>query len=144
MTQQIVLVDNQGEIVQSFSSGPNNFIEGSIYNGYTVRKLPSTINVKEFRKTHYHSGAWIERPAPPSSFYVWRNGAWALDQETLDKEIRAKRNRLLTNSDWTQVPDSPLSESSKQAWAAYRQSLRDFPEVNTGIDWEDIVWPTQP
>lgn len=42
-------------------------------------------------------------------------------------DLRTKRNILLTESDWTQSPDSPLSDSKKAQWALYRQTLRDLP-----------------
>ena len=38
--------------------------------------------------------------------------------------MRAWRDRLLAASDWTQTADAPVD---KQAWADYRQALRDFP-----------------
>lgn len=38
--------------------------------------------------------------------------------------MRTIRNRLLFESDWTQLADA---ECDKTAWAAYRQALRDFP-----------------
>lgn len=38
------------------------------------------------------------------------------------------RNRLLAESDWTQVADAPVDRA---AWAAYRQALRDFPATWT-------------
>ena len=41
--------------------------------------------------------------------------------------MRYQRDRLLADSDWTQIPDSSLSDSDRQAWATYRQQLRDFP-----------------
>lgn len=53
--------------------------------------------------------------------------------------VRSQRNRLLTESDWTQVADAPVD---KAAWATYRQALRDVP-LQTGFPW-DITWPTQP
>lgn len=55
--------------------------------------------------------------------------------------IREARNVLLKNSDWTQVPDSPLSPEKKQQWAEYRQALRDLPET---ADVNNIAWPQQP
>ena len=55
--------------------------------------------------------------------------------------LRAKRNTLLTETDWTQYNDSPLSDEAKSEWAVYRQSLRDLPE-NT--DPADPTWPTPP
>ena len=39
-------------------------------------------------------------------------------------ELRSIRNRLLQNCDWAMIPDAP---TDKEAWAAYRQALRDFP-----------------
>jgi len=41
------------------------------------------------------------------------------------ERTRLERNRLLAASDWTQTPDSPLSEKERKAWADYRQKLRD-------------------
>ena len=42
--------------------------------------------------------------------------------------MRYQRNRLLTESDWTQVADAPVD---REAWATYRQALRDFPATWT-------------
>ena len=40
------------------------------------------------------------------------------------ERMRIHRDRLLKESDWTQVADAPVD---RQAWATYRQTLRDFP-----------------
>jgi len=63
------------------------------------------------------------------------------------KEITVSqyRNVLLYGCDWTQLPDSPLSDSKKKEWATYRQELRDITETypdTTSID--DIIWPNKP
>jgi hypothetical protein len=51
-------------------------------------------------------------------------------------EMRRERDRLLKLSDWTQLPDAPVDQ---QAWATYRQELRDLPERD---DWPNIEnWP---
>ena len=39
------------------------------------------------------------------------------------ERMRLHRDRLLKESDWTQVNDAPVDQ---QAWATYRQALRDF------------------
>ena len=44
------------------------------------------------------------------------------------ERMRLHRDRLLKASDWTQVADSPVD---RQAWATYRQALRDFPATWT-------------
>ena len=55
--------------------------------------------------------------------------AWAI--------VRAMRNAELTATDWTQLPDSPLTPEKKAEWAVYRQSLRD---VTTQENPREIVW----
>jgi hypothetical protein len=57
-------------------------------------------------------------------------------------QMRAWRDDLLRQSDWTQMPDSPLSDSKKQEWATYRQALRDFPATWTPADTANF--PDQP
>lgn len=54
----------------------------------------------------------------------------------LDK-LRIERDKALAESDWTQMADSPLTNSEKQAWADYRQSLRDLPSKPKGSKWPD-------
>ena len=55
-------------------------------------------------------------------------------------EVYKKRQIRLKASDWTQLPDSPLSEAKKAEWATYRQALRDVPELwdNLGVPKEEI------
>lgn len=43
-------------------------------------------------------------------------------------DIENDRLGLLWGSDWTQLPDAPLTAEQKQAWAEYRQELRDASE----------------
>ena len=57
-------------------------------------------------------------------------------------EVRAERNVKLAETDWTQSPDSPLTDSQKTSWATYRQSLRDITDSATSLD--DVTWPTKP
>lgn len=55
--------------------------------------------------------------------------------QLLTVEALEKRQALLVGSDWTQLPDVNVD---KEAWAAYRQHLRDVP-AQAGfpitIDW---------
>jgi len=71
--------------------------------------------------------------------YVW---GWTVKDKPvaqLAEEARDKRNTLLTSSDYTQLSDSPRD---KQAWATYRQALRDITDQE-GFP-ETIVWPVKP
>lgn len=59
--------------------------------------------------------------------------------------IRQYRIGLLASSDWTQMPDSPLSDAKRAEWAAYRQALRDLPDTGSNVNSiDDVVWPTPP
>ena len=56
--------------------------------------------------------------------------------------VRGERDRLLADSDWTQVADAPLTTAQKTAWKTYRQALRDLPQTFATPD--GIVWPEAP
>lgn len=56
-----------------------------------------------------------------------------------ENEVRAKRNQLLKDSDWTQVADAPVN---KQDWAEYRQQLRDITLQDNFPN--DVVFPNLP
>ena len=51
------------------------------------------------------------------------------------ERMRNHRDRLLKESDWTQVADAPVDQ---QAWATYRQALRDFPATWTAGPEADL------
>jgi len=55
-------------------------------------------------------------------------------------EIRRNRNRLLRESDWTQLKDIP--EKISKPWADYRKKLRDIPEFFDDPDF--VVFPDKP
>ena len=56
------------------------------------------------------------------------------------EQIKAQRNELLRQCDWTVLPDSPVSNQSD--WLTYRQALRDIPQDFATP--EEVVWPTLP
>lgn len=56
--------------------------------------------------------------------------------------LRQLRQRYLQDCDWTQMPDSPLSEEKKLEWQTYRQALRDITLTSTSCS--DVTWPTEP
>lgn len=68
----------------------------------------------------------------------------ATPQEVLAR-VREQRNARLSQSDWTQMPDSPLTAEQKSAWATYRQSLRDLPsQYQNETDYANVVFPNPP
>ena len=61
----------------------------------------------------------------------WEEGVEEVTNDQWAAMLREVRNGLLTNSDWTQLADSPLSDSKKVEWAAYRTTLRELPATAT-------------
>jgi hypothetical protein len=54
-------------------------------------------------------------------------------------QIKLWRNAELNQTDYTQLPDAP---TDKEAWAEYRQALRDLPQQD--VLPEQAVFPTKP
>jgi len=78
-----------------------------------------------------------------------KDGIWTqtwqvatLDQARASENVRAHRNRLLAECDWTQLADSPLDADGKAAWALYRETLRMIPQ-QAGFPW-NVEWPPEP
>lgn len=90
----------------------------------------------------------IELSAP-----TFTNGKWVrvwsvvakteqeLANETEDRAntVRQQRNKLLSESDWTQVADAPVD---KNVWSTYRQLLREIPKQR-GFPFS-VQWPIKP
>ena len=63
-------------------------------------------------------------------------------------KLRVERNRLLTESDWTQSRDLKLEDDDK--WVSYRQALRDLPSHYSGVVYDmagnftNVVFPAKP
>ena len=56
-------------------------------------------------------------------------------------DLRAKRNRLLAETDYLALSDNTLSDDMK----TYRQSLRDLPAGKDTVEkCENATWPTKP
>ena len=76
---------------------------------------------------------------------VLENGEWVEISSRISHEtvaVRSQRDDRLKNSDWTQMPDSPLSDASKALWATYRQSLRDMTN-QSGFPFS-VTYPDEP
>lgn len=79
-----------------------------------------------------------------SQKYVVENGVCVLKQLTTDEllaKIREKRDSLLKQCDFTQLPDVPLTDAKKEEWKIYRQQLREFPK---SCDVNNPIFPIQP
>jgi len=96
----------------------------------------------------------IERnSAPTNSGSGWTVG-WTVTDKTsaeiteydanVATQNRSRRDDMLSDSDWTQMNDSPLSNEAKTSWATYRQALRDITSHANWPNLTDADWPTEP
>lgn len=81
-------------------------------------------------------------PKPDDGFYLWDSvtRAWVPDIDLTTRDVLRKRQIMLGQSDYTQLPDTPVAD--KELWAVYRQALRDITE-QPGYPLQ-INWPTAP
>tara|TARA_B100001559_G_scaffold227751_1_gene191523 strand:- start:19207 stop:19506 length:300 start_codon:yes stop_codon:yes gene_type:complete len=66
-----------------------------------------------------------------------------IDAEILEmqkSEMRAERNKLLQETDWTANSDVTMSAKMK----TYRKALRDLPTHKNWPNLESSDWPTKP
>lgn len=107
--------------------------------------LPSILTADSVNPfTNYvKNGAITAMPAKPSDYHEFNytTELWELTAERAGEINKAIRLELLLDSDWTQLPDSPLVDAQKTEWATYRQQLRDLPMTGNP---DSITWPTKP
>ena len=96
------------------NGGPSKEEGDKIYNALRTRlgELKSEYEAAELAK--------IEN--------TWKEFSYRQDGTPVNmKALKNQRTSLLTECDWTQMPDSPLSDDAKAIWVTYRQELRDLP-----------------
>ena len=78
-----------------------------------------------------------EEAARDAEEQAWADGAVGRAQANL----RARRNRLLAETDYLALSDNTLSADMK----TYRQDLRDLPAGKDTVDkCNNATWPTKP
>ena len=67
------------------------------------------------------------------------------------KLLREERNKLISETDWTQLKDIELDIIRERNWKNYRQALRDLPSKSNPkldgsgkLDMSSITWPDKP
>lgn len=105
-----------------------------VENGFVTQKRP-----------YQQDKDYIPAPAEVVPGFAFKDGEFTPpvhDAETIWHATRTLRDRLLASSDWTQLPDAPITDAKKEKWKEYRKELRDLPE--SGENPESIKWPKQP
>lgn len=137
MTVDFYLYDDDGRIVMA-GQCPESMLDLQRKPGLTLAKGKAS-----------HGGQYVDggqlldmppRPGPQHTF-DYKAKAWTDTRtpETQWQVVRRQRDALLTQSDWTQLPDVPLA--TKETWAIYRQALRDITDQS---DPFNVVWPVAP
>lgn len=105
------------------------------------------------QKCYIENGKPVSLPDKPSDTHVfdYNSKIWVDSLTENEKKVaamskvRVLRNKKIQTSDWTQMPDSPLTEAQRAEWAAYRQALRDVPQNNANAtSLDEVQWPLKP
>ena len=96
------------------------------------------------QKQPYQEEGFVEAPDDVICGMIKEGDSFVNPPETLDNalgNLRFKRNRLLSETDWMANSDVTMSDD----WKTYRQQLRDLP---SGLDTVEKVeakeFPTKP
>ena len=123
------------EIHYQESWGATNFRQG--VESFTNEELEKAGYTGPYERPEFNSevetqtwdselGDWVTTPIP---------------EEILWAQVRAERNRLLAESDWTMTADAPEDLNFRE-WEMYRQRLRDLPSFYETP--QDVIWPQSP
>jgi hypothetical protein len=80
----------------------------------------------------YEGQGWVvvgEAPAEPA-------------QSTKAELEWERAKKMLAESDWSMLPDVPMTKGQKAAWIEYRKGLREV-RLQAGFP-DNIVWPAKP
>ena len=114
-----------GEIKQVIMTPFESEVAATLLEGQSYKEIDADL-VTDMDRQRFNSEGNIEFFTPVVDPKVARLG------------FINSRNKKLLDSDWTQLPDAPVD---KEAWAEYRQKLRDLPETT---DTLNVVWPDRP
>lgn len=128
---------------------PPEGVNGDIRIVYvTDDNLPSEEcgkNLRHFIDEYWWNRDFVWLGKKPNKHAIWNfySSKWEWDADLILQDIRVLRNSKLKQSDWTQLPDSPLTDEKKAEWSKYRQALRDLP--NSDISDPNLIqWPQSP
>ena len=115
------------DILSEFNVYPVNFVEcGSDYTKNYEESTP-------ILSGSVYIQVWNETNASEEEISTKIEEKWG--------EVRDLRDNLLSQSDWTQFQDSPITGSSLTDWQTYRQSLRDITSQSNPFS---LSWPARP
>lgn len=123
--------------------------DGTQYpSNYPINTIPNLVVVQETPKP-------TDNNLIVTGFIIDKNytQVWQTKQKTAQEienenvialnNLKQQRNSLLSSSDWTMLPDVPLTAEQVEAWKAYRTELRNLLDVYANNP-NDAVFPNPP
>lgn len=128
-----------GEIIQSGQCPDSDYLLQQVPDNCSIIDLPSDPSSQ-----YIENNQVFDKANKPNDFSVFDYALkqWVPNSDLAENYVKTNRNKLLYQSDWTQLPNSPLTTEKQQEWANYRQQLRDITS-QSGYPF-NVVWPTQP
>lgn len=128
-----------GNIVKGVSCDPS-----SIEYQYNHQEEGCIESNEDIQTGYIQNGSFVLFPPKPSgpATFDYQTKQWVRDTSVQEELVKNQRDELLYQSDWTQIPNNPLTEQKQQEWAVYRQQLRDVTD-QSGYPF-DVIWPTKP
>lgn len=151
--KRYVKVDDNGDILSNevLSAISVAKIEGAEYSNdytppanyeiYVDPTSPDTItkySILSYSAVKKINGVWTKEVTASEGSEDYKKRV----DTTLTINARKVRDKLLSSSDWTQLPDAPLTEEKKQEWSVYRKQLRDLTTDSKFPVYHS--WPTRP
>lgn len=97
-------------------------------------------------QAYIKNGRVFDAGAPPSEFHKlnYETGVYYFDKHGAEASVRAKRNFLLSLSDWvdTHSAQARVSADDLGLWGKYRQELRDI-SLQPSFPF-NVIWPEEP
>lgn len=124
---------------------------GNIRMDFPNVSFPADVNDESINHLYVYRVQQTERPAYDDTVNTLVDSVELVNEKWVQKwivenvneelailNVRRKRDRLLSETDWMALFDNVLTEE----WAAYRQTLREVPQ-QIGFPFE-VVWPVKP
>lgn len=134
--------------IETITSGDPPVVDYSGETGYTIVECGDEdvqarlAQLSDYQAEGVYNIKWTDDKVDGSHF---SGDDTAKDARILAEEwaeIRAERDRLLTETDWMTFADSPALSDN---WKTYRQTLRDLPNAQKAkTTYASITWPTKP
>ena len=103
------------------------------------------------RGDNYSDIEWLDKSQTIPTEEELNNKIAELQAEEPFRLLREERNRLIAETDWTQLKDVDLDIIRERNWKNYRQALRDLPAKSNPklnsigeLDMSSVTWPTKP